>query len=90
MASSSEDGYGKRKSEKDPKSWIPGSDHICSAIFNFYTHVQYPRTESGRQTVKVDPSTGSQVVTLLTEVKSVTGSQVERMAVAISAGGDGS
>ena len=54
------------------------------------THVQYPRTESGRQTVKVDPSTGSQVVTLLTEVKSATGSQVERMAVSISAGGDGS
>ena len=54
------------------------------------THVQYARTESGRQTVKVDPSTGSQVVTLLREVKSATGSQVERMAVAISAGGDGS
>ena len=58
------------------------------------THVQYARTESSRQTVKVDPSTGSQVVTLLTEVKSATGSQVERMAVlmagAISAGGDGS
>ena len=54
------------------------------------THVQYARTESGRQTVKVDPSTGRQVVTLLTEVKSATGSQVERMAVATSASGDGS
>ena len=40
-------------------------------------HVQYTRTDSGRQTLKVDPSTGSQVVTLLTEVNSATGSQVK-------------
>ena len=49
---------------------------------------EHSSTEEG--SVKVDPSTGSQVVTLFMEVKSATGSQVERMAVAISAGGDGS
>ena len=52
-------------------------------------HVQYTRTDSGRQTLKVDPSTGSQVVTLLTEVNSATGSQVKDDGSYFS-GGDGS
>ena len=54
-----------------------------------FRHVQYTRTDSGRQTLKVDPSTGSQVVTLLTEVNSATGSQVKDDGSYFS-GGDGS
>ena len=61
----------------------------CWAMKFADRHVQYTRTDSGRQTLKVDPSTGSQVVTLLTEVNSATGSQVKDDGSYFS-GGDGS
>ena len=47
--------------------------HFWASFPLRFRHVQYTRTDSGRQTLKVDPSTGSQVVTLLTEVNSATG-----------------
>ena len=60
-----------------------------NGLVSNFRHVQYTRTDSGRQTLKVDPSTGSQVVTLLTEVNSATGSQVKDDGSYFS-GGDGS